>query len=97
MIPQEYVKARSVSLDALDGLGAHRDAVVLVGAQAVYLHAGDADFVTAPTTTDAADAESGFGDPDEIKMSMVALVDDLLRELDRATPGRAGRTRSPAN
>ncbi|MEV1115129.1 hypothetical protein AB0I91_08680 [Actinosynnema sp. NPDC049800] len=53
MIPQEYVKARSVLLDALDGLGAHRDAVVLVGAQAVYLHAGDADFVTAPTTTDA--------------------------------------------
>ncbi|MFI9011925.1 hypothetical protein ACIGNX_32275 [Actinosynnema sp. NPDC053489] len=53
MIPQEYVKARSVLLDALDGLGAHRDAVVLVGAQAVYLHAGDADFVTPPTTTDS--------------------------------------------
>lgn len=53
MIPQEYVKARSVLLDALDGLGAHREAVVLVGAQAVHLHSGDADFVTAPTTTDA--------------------------------------------
>ncbi|SEQ18110.1 Nucleotidyltransferase [Lentzea xinjiangensis] len=53
MIPQEYVKARAVLLDALDGLGPHRDALVLVGAQAVYLHAGDADFVTAPTTTDA--------------------------------------------
>lgn len=26
-------------------LGAHRDAVVLVGAQAVYLHTGDADLV----------------------------------------------------
>lgn len=25
----------------------------------------------------------GYGDPDEIKMSMVALVDDLLREFDR--------------
>lgn len=53
MIPQEYVQARSVLLDALCGLGAHRDAVVLVGAQAVYLHSGDADFVTPPTTTDA--------------------------------------------
>lgn len=53
MIPQEYVQARSVLLDALNGLGPHLDAVVLVGAQAVYLHAGDADFVTAPTTTDA--------------------------------------------
>lgn len=53
MIPQEYLKARAVLLDALDGLGPHRDAVVLVGAQAVYVHAGGADFVTAPTTTDA--------------------------------------------
>ncbi|GGU67799.1 hypothetical protein [Lentzea flava] len=53
MISQEYVKARSVLLDALDGLGPHRDALVLVGAQAVYLHANQADFATAPTTTDA--------------------------------------------
>lgn len=53
MIPQEYVKARSVLLDALDGLGRHRNAVILVGAQAVYAHAGDADFATVPTTTDA--------------------------------------------
>jgi hypothetical protein len=50
---QEYVKARSVLLDALDGLGPHREALVLVGAQAVYLHADQADFATAPTTTDA--------------------------------------------
>ncbi|USX49344.1 GSU2403 family nucleotidyltransferase fold protein [Lentzea sp. HUAS12] len=53
MISPEYVQARAVLLDALEGLGAHRDAVVLVGAQAVYLHAGTADFATAPTTTDA--------------------------------------------
>jgi hypothetical protein len=53
MTAVEYVRARTVLLDALDALDKHRDAVVLVGAQAVYLHAGDADFVTAPTTTDA--------------------------------------------
>ncbi|WP_202918749.1 hypothetical protein [Saccharothrix deserti] len=53
MIPVEYVMARSVLLDALDALGPHRDAAVLVGAQAVYLHSGDADLSTAPTTTDA--------------------------------------------
>ncbi|SDK97495.1 Nucleotidyltransferase [Lentzea albidocapillata subsp. violacea] len=53
MISPEYVQARAVLLDALDGLGTHREAVVLVGAQAVYLHAGAADFATAPTTTDA--------------------------------------------
>lgn len=53
MISQEYVKARSVLLDALDGLGPHQDALILVGAQAVYLHTDQADFATAPTTTDA--------------------------------------------
>lgn len=32
-----YVMARRVLLDAIDALGHHRDAIVLVGAQAVYL------------------------------------------------------------
>ncbi|MGH3861835.1 hypothetical protein [Actinokineospora sp.] len=44
----------------------------------------------------AAEAEMGFGDADEIKMSMVALIDDLLREYDRVEAGRSGSgTRSP--
>jgi len=47
-----YVLARQVLLDALEALGAHRDAIVLVGAQAVYLHVGDADLAVAPYTTD---------------------------------------------
>lgn len=38
-----YVAARRVLLDALTALREHRDAIVLVGAQAVYIHAGDAD------------------------------------------------------
>jgi len=42
-----YVLARQVLLDALEALGAHRDAIVLVGAQAVYLHVGDADLAVA--------------------------------------------------
>lgn len=48
-----YVMARRVLLDALDALGAHRDAVVLVGAQAVYLRVGAGDLAVAPFTTDA--------------------------------------------
>jgi hypothetical protein len=47
-----YVLARQVLLDALYGLGAHRHAVVLVGAQAVYLRVGDADLAVAPFTSD---------------------------------------------
>lgn len=47
-----YVMARRVLLDALDALGHHRDAIVLVGAQAVYLRVGDADLAVSPYTTD---------------------------------------------
>ena len=49
-----YVRARAALLDAAEALAEQLDAVVLVGAQAVYIHTGDADFVaTAPYTTDA--------------------------------------------
>lgn len=49
----EYVLARTVLLDALEVLEPHRASLVLVGAQAIYLHAGSADFAVAPMTTDA--------------------------------------------
>jgi hypothetical protein len=48
----EYILARKVLLDALEALGDQRNAVVLVGAQAIYLHTGDADLAVAPYTTD---------------------------------------------
>lgn len=48
-----YVAARRVLLDAVQALAAHRDAIVLVGAQAIYLHTGAADVAVAPLTTDA--------------------------------------------
>lgn len=47
-----YLLARKVLLDALDALGSHREAVVLVGAQAIYLRVGDADLAVTPFTTD---------------------------------------------
>ncbi|HEY5265846.1 MAG TPA: hypothetical protein VIJ40_03445 [Acidimicrobiales bacterium] len=48
-----YVKARKVLLDAFDALEDHREALVLVGAQAVYVHTGDTDLAVAEFTTDA--------------------------------------------
>jgi hypothetical protein len=51
-VEELYVLARRVLLDALDALGSHRDAVVLVGAQAVYLRVGEGDLAVAPFTTD---------------------------------------------
>lgn len=49
---EQYVVARSVLLDALEALSAHLDAVVLVGAQAVYLRTGTEQLGVAPYTTD---------------------------------------------
>jgi hypothetical protein len=49
----EYVAARRVLLDALDALGEHRSAIVVAGAQAIYLRAGAAVLPIADLTTDA--------------------------------------------
>ena len=50
-----YIAARRVLLDALDALAEHRRAVILVGAQAIYLQADEAelDASIAPFTKDA--------------------------------------------
>jgi hypothetical protein len=48
----EYVAARAVLLDALDALRTHLPSVIVVGAQAVYLHTGSGDLIDAPMTTD---------------------------------------------
>ncbi len=90
-----YVAARSVLLDALEALGSQRDAVIVVGAQAVYLqvsddvdagpHTMDADLSFAPYTTDAdlAVAPADLAD--------APLLEDLMRRadfiLDEQQPG----------
>lgn len=48
-----YWAARKALLDAWDALQGHADAVVLVGAQAVYLWAGESPWPVAPFTLDA--------------------------------------------
>jgi hypothetical protein len=47
-----YTVARTVLLDALEALGKHSGALVLVGAQAIYLRVGEADLAVASYTTD---------------------------------------------
>lgn len=49
----QVVSARRALLDALEALGPHRDAVILVGAQAIYIHTGSAEVALAEFTTDA--------------------------------------------
>jgi hypothetical protein len=47
------VRARSVLLDALIALEAHRESVVVIGAQAIYLHTGGAPVAIAEATKDS--------------------------------------------
>jgi len=49
----EYVAARRTLLDALGALGGQRQALVLVGAQAIYHHTGAGTLAVAEYTTDA--------------------------------------------
>ncbi len=53
MYDPEYVAARRALLDALEALGGQRQALVLVGAQAIYLHTGAGTLAVAEYTTDA--------------------------------------------
>jgi len=70
--PAEYVAARRTLLDALDALAAHRTSVVLIGAQAVYLHTGSGTLDVPPMTTDADLALDGdlLTDDPDIAVSM---------------------------
>lgn len=52
-VDEEYVEARRVLLDALEALGPHRAAVVVAGAQAIYLRAGAGVLPISDYTTDA--------------------------------------------
>lgn len=52
-LDEQYVRARAALLDAAEALAPHLDSIVLVGAQAIYLHTGAADIIVAEFTTDA--------------------------------------------
>ena len=52
-VDEAYINARRVLLDALDALVDHRNALILVGAQAIYLHTGAADLGVSEFTRDA--------------------------------------------
>jgi len=70
------VEARSTLLDALGALAEHRDAVIVIGAQAIYLHTGEAQVALAEATKDsdlALDARFLGSDP---------LIEEAMRQAD---------------
>lgn len=68
----QLVEVRSALLDALTALAEHRDSVIVIGAQAIYLHTGRADVALAEATKDsdlAVDSRS-LGDDPRIETAM---------------------------
>jgi hypothetical protein len=70
------VRARDALLDALDALSDHRESVVVVGAQAVYLHTGAAATPVAEATKDSDLAIDGR------KLADQPLIDAAMRSAD---------------
>jgi hypothetical protein len=81
-----YVLARRVLLDALEKLEEHRENLILVGAQAIYLHTGETEFPAAEFTTDGDIAI----DPSGLKPA--PKLDELLAGAGFTTdPAEVGR------
>ncbi len=78
------VRARSALLDAADALFVHRDSLVLIGAQAVYLRTGGLQVALAEATKDsdvALDPRTVAGEP---------LLDDAMTRAGFYRSGQPG-------
>lgn len=91
-----YVEARRVLLDALEALAPHALALVIAGAQGVYLRVGDGDLAVAPYTTDgdiAVNPESLAPDP-TIEGVMTAAGFELSLQSGTSSLGSGSLRRS---
>lgn len=89
-VDPRYVAARRVLLSALETLAPYGKAVILVGAQAVYLRTGHSDLAIAPFTTDGdlAIDPALLADAPNLAASMRAAGFELQRaEGGRIEPG----------
>lgn len=81
-IDPRYVAARRVLLNALTALAAQSDAVIVAGAQAIYLRTGGGDVGIAPFTTDAdlAITVAPFTTDGDLALDPSRLVEDPALE-----------------
>jgi hypothetical protein len=86
-----YIQARRVLLDALEALDEHRSALVLVGAQAIYLRTGEGGLAVAPYTIDGDIA------PDDARRFEVAVAGPASLLVARWTAGTSNGHRDPAS
>jgi len=81
------VRVRNALLDALEALDEHRDSVVVVGAQAVYLHTGAADVALAEATKDSDLALDTRRLEDEPLIEQAMRAAGFHQDLVKAQPG----------
>ena len=88
-IDPRYVAARRVLLDALIALDPQRLAIIVAGAQAIYLRTGGGDLSVAPYTTDGdlAVDPSRLSDDPELETTMEAAGFHLLPSGSGVEPG----------
>jgi hypothetical protein len=81
------VKARIALLDALEALGPHIGNVVVIGAQAIYLHTGALHLAIAETTKDADVALDPRGLADDPRVDEALQDAGFTRDRTAAQPG----------
>lgn len=84
-----YIAARTALLDALEALADHRQALVLVGAQAIYLYTGEADVAIATKTEDGDVAidPSALDQPPKTKIDEAMMEAGFSHDLGSRSPG----------
>lgn len=90
------VAARRVLLDALEALEEHRQGLVLVGAQAIYLYTGDSDVAIATTTKDSDIALIPARLPSEPTLDSAMLASDFRHDRSHQQPGEWSSARELA-
>lgn len=85
--PDLFTRTRSVLLDALEALVEHRDSVIVIGAQAVYLRAGNVEVAIAESTKDSDVAIDlrGLGEDPTIDAAMEKA--NFIRNPEKGQPG----------
>lgn len=81
------VAARGALLDALEALHAHRRAVIVIGAQAIYLHTGAGEVGLAEATKDSDLALDTRILPSEPLLERAMTAAGFRRDLQSSQPG----------
>jgi hypothetical protein len=81
------VRTRAALLDALEALEGQLDALIVIGAQALYMHAGEADVAIPPETKDADLSVDRERLQDEPLLDEALAAAGFHRDLEHPQPG----------